>query len=101
MISQKVVTPVKTGVQTVHNHSKTLDFGACPGPDPGSAGMAEKRILRLSARSSLLRYHVFGFYIATQIYFIKRRKMIKDLSQTMGEDCIPFHRVTSYLLTLI
>ena len=45
---------MKTGVQIVYNHSKILDSGACPGLDPGSAGMTEKRILRIFTRSSKL-----------------------------------------------
>jgi hypothetical protein len=39
MRSQAVVTPVKTGVQKIRNGLKTLDSGACPGRDPGFAGM--------------------------------------------------------------
>jgi len=31
MVSQKVVTPVKTGVQSFDNYPKSLDSGACPG----------------------------------------------------------------------
>ena len=30
MASQKVVTPVKTGVQSLSYYRKTLDSGACP-----------------------------------------------------------------------
>jgi hypothetical protein len=39
MLSSKVVTPVKTGVQCFCNPLKSLDSGACPGPDPGFTGM--------------------------------------------------------------
>jgi hypothetical protein len=39
MRSQKAVTPAKAGVQSICKDLKTLDSGACPGPDPGSAGM--------------------------------------------------------------
>jgi hypothetical protein len=35
----KVVTPVKTGVQGTYSWWKELVSGACPGPDPGFAGM--------------------------------------------------------------
>ena len=45
--SQEVVTPFfpgfrrdrVNGVQAFLNSSETLDSGACPGPDPGFAGM--------------------------------------------------------------
>ena len=50
MALQEGGTPVKTGVQVFFNHTKTLDSGACPGPDPGAAGMTEKRKFRLFAR---------------------------------------------------
>jgi hypothetical protein len=40
--SQKIVTPVKTGVQVACNYMKALDSGACPGHDPGFAGMTRK-----------------------------------------------------------
>jgi hypothetical protein len=33
---------VKTGVQEVLKGLKILDSGACPGPDPGFAGMTEE-----------------------------------------------------------
>jgi hypothetical protein len=59
MASQKIGTPVPdfrldrvTGVQTIHNDSKRLDSGACPGPDPGSAGMTEKGLLGFFANPS-------------------------------------------------
>jgi hypothetical protein len=39
MVLKKGVTPVKTGVQRVYKVLKRLDSGACPGPDPGFAGM--------------------------------------------------------------
>jgi hypothetical protein len=47
VLSSKVVTPVKTGVQCFCNPLKSLDSGACPGPriksgagpDPGFTGM--------------------------------------------------------------
>jgi len=54
MFSQKVVTPVETGVQESCNYLKELDSGACPGPDPGSAGMTEKRKFRLFGRAPLI-----------------------------------------------
>jgi hypothetical protein len=38
---------VKTGVQGIYNYSKILDSGACPGLDPGFAGMTGKRIFGL------------------------------------------------------
>jgi hypothetical protein len=41
MVSLEVVTPVKTGVQIICTRLKILDSGACPGPDPGFAGMTE------------------------------------------------------------
>jgi hypothetical protein len=45
---------VKTGVQGINNDSKIRDSGACPGPDPGFAGMTGKRISRLFTKSSNL-----------------------------------------------
>ena len=48
----KVVTSVKTGVPRIYNCLRTLDSGACPGPDPGFAGMTGKRIFRLFTGSS-------------------------------------------------
>jgi hypothetical protein len=44
MVLKKGVTPVKTGVQRVYKVLKRLDSGACPGPDPGFAGMPVKRV---------------------------------------------------------
>jgi hypothetical protein len=41
--SRKFVTPVKTGVQKTYNYMKKLGSGTCTGPDPGFAGMTEKR----------------------------------------------------------
>ncbi len=38
-ISLKVVTPAKAGVQCFCSRLIFLDTGACPGPDPGFAGM--------------------------------------------------------------
>ena len=43
---------MKTGVQGIYKPLKILDSGACPGPDPGFAGMTEKGIFRLLTRSS-------------------------------------------------
>ena len=43
MVSQKVVTPVKTGVQIICNSLKILDSDARPGRDPESAGMTGKK----------------------------------------------------------
>jgi hypothetical protein len=43
---ETIVTPVETGVQTIYNYLKKLDSGACPGPDPGFAGMTKNRISR-------------------------------------------------------
>jgi hypothetical protein len=54
MASQKIVTPVETGVQKIHNYLKGLDSGACPGPDPGFPGMIEERLFRLFMRSLIL-----------------------------------------------
>jgi hypothetical protein len=45
---------VETGVQGIHDPLKKLDSGACPGLDPGFAGMTEKGIFRLFARPSKL-----------------------------------------------
>jgi hypothetical protein len=50
----KFVTPVKTGVQGIYNSLKKLDSGACPGPDPGFAGMTGNPNFRLFTRSSRL-----------------------------------------------
>jgi hypothetical protein len=33
---------VKTGVQVFRSYLNKLDSGACPGPDPGFAGMTKK-----------------------------------------------------------
>jgi hypothetical protein len=43
---------VKTGVQRIYNPLKRLGSGACPGPDPGFAGMTQKGIFRLFAKPS-------------------------------------------------
>jgi hypothetical protein len=51
---------MKTGVQRIYNYLKELDSGACPGPDPGFAGMTENRIFRLLTNSSIL---IFDFWI--------------------------------------
>jgi len=45
---------VKTGVQRIYGYRKGLDSGACPGPDPGFAGMTEKRLFRLFTKPSIL-----------------------------------------------
>jgi hypothetical protein len=45
--------PVKTGVQRIYSYGKGLDSGACPGPDPGFAGMTEKRLFRLFTKPSI------------------------------------------------
>jgi hypothetical protein len=58
MDSGKVVTPVKTGVQRIHNCLRTLDSGACPGPDPEFAGMTGNRIFRLFTKSSEVKVKV-------------------------------------------
>jgi hypothetical protein len=54
MTSHKVVAPVPgfrrdrvTGVQAFYKSMNKLDSGACPGTDPGFAGMTEKRLLAL------------------------------------------------------
>jgi len=47
---------VKTGVQRIYNYLKELDSGACPGPDPGFAGMTERRIFRLFTNSSFIPF---------------------------------------------
>jgi hypothetical protein len=54
MTSYKVVTPVPgfrrdrvTGVQVFYKTVNKLDSGACPGPDPGFAGMTDKGLLAL------------------------------------------------------
>jgi len=52
MVSEKVVTPVKTGVQEGCKDLKELDSGACPGADPGLAGMTEIGIFRIFTRPS-------------------------------------------------
>jgi len=52
--SQKVVTPVKTGVQTNSNCLKLLDSDACPGLDPRFAGMTKRGIFRLFTRASII-----------------------------------------------
>jgi hypothetical protein len=57
VIPQKVVTPVKTGVQRIFVWWKELDSGACPGPDPGFAGMTNKPAPCLFATPSSL---IFG-----------------------------------------
>jgi len=49
----QAVTPAKAGVQ---NSSVFLDSGACPGPDPGSAGMTDKGDLRLLIRSLIFDF---------------------------------------------
>jgi len=61
MNSQKIVTPVPgfrgdrgTGVQKIHNNLETLDSGACPGPDPGFAGMTVKGVSRLFTKPSMV-----------------------------------------------
>ena len=38
---------MKAGVQKIVNELRTLDSGACPGYDPGFAGMTEKGFLGL------------------------------------------------------
>ncbi len=35
----RIVIPVKTGIQKFQRVTKTLDTGACPGPDPGFTGV--------------------------------------------------------------
>jgi hypothetical protein len=45
---------VKTGVQEIWNKLKILDSGACPGPDPGFAGMTGKGGFRFLAKPSIL-----------------------------------------------
>jgi hypothetical protein len=50
MNAKESVTPVNpprrasTGVQKIQSELKRLDSGACPGPDPGFAGMTEKTV---------------------------------------------------------
>jgi len=54
MISQKVswiVTPAKAGVQNI---LKLRDSGACPGLDPGFAGMTNSMEFRVFTNSSTL-----------------------------------------------
>jgi hypothetical protein len=53
MVSQKVVTPVETGVQLHDNELSFLDSGACPGPDQGLAGMTKKGNFGLLTVSSM------------------------------------------------
>ena len=55
MLSKKVVTPVKTGVQCCRNALKSLDSGACPGPDPGFTGMTILGHFRLFTRPSRIK----------------------------------------------
>ena len=38
-------------LQGLYNLLKILDSGACPGPDPGFAGMTEKGLFRLFTNS--------------------------------------------------
>jgi hypothetical protein len=59
MNSQKVapsVTPAKAGVQ---NFLELLDSGACPGPDPGFAGMTDRFEIRLFTRPSFWMLFLF------------------------------------------
>jgi hypothetical protein len=53
MLSSKVVTPAKAEVQCSCNHLIFLDAGACPGPDPGFAGMTFVVDFRLLTRASI------------------------------------------------
>jgi hypothetical protein len=57
MISQKVVTPVKTGVQRIFNYLEKLDSGSPLPAFAGTsfAGMTENRIFKLLADSSKLQ----------------------------------------------
>jgi hypothetical protein len=43
---------VKTGVQGIDKFLKILGSGACPGPDPGFAGMTEREIFGLFTEPS-------------------------------------------------
>jgi hypothetical protein len=54
---QKIRPLVTTAKAGAHKFLVFLDSGACPGPDPGSAGMAAKGIFRL------LRHYQFGAYV--------------------------------------
>jgi hypothetical protein len=49
----KVVTPVKTGVQRLDNPLGKVDSGACPGPDPGFAGMMNSTEFRILTSLSI------------------------------------------------
>jgi hypothetical protein len=54
MISKKIVTPVKTGVHSIYKSLKRMDSGACPGLDPGFAGMTKNHLFRVFTNSSKL-----------------------------------------------
>jgi hypothetical protein len=51
--SKKVATPVKTGVQRLDNPLGKVDSGACPGPDPGFAGMMNSTEFRILTSLSI------------------------------------------------
>jgi hypothetical protein len=55
------VTPVETGVQRIYDDLKRLDSGACPGPDPGFAGMTKNRISGFFTKPSKIQSEKFKF----------------------------------------
>jgi hypothetical protein len=57
---------VKTGVHVFYNLLNRLDSGACPGPDPGSAGMTKNGVFRLFYEGINFQRYIVTVSVITQ-----------------------------------